>query len=177
MRPHCGQKSNPSAVALAAWPTDVGDLLGNFRTSKTHQTLEYLRIPEEVIGMVPEEDPAARGKGGGKGDGRTTGGDVVARVVARVTARARARVGAAATDAAVVAPADEAKRIESAPPPSCHRRGHDARAPILPERPPRLYSIHQKQSFTRAYTCTATRVASVRGSLLFTLLLFARLSC
>ena len=36
--------------------------------------VKYLRIPEEVIGMVPEEDPAARGKGGGKGDGRGRGG-------------------------------------------------------------------------------------------------------
>ena len=37
--------------------------------------VKYLRIPEEVIGMVPEEDPSARGKGGGgRGDGRGRGG-------------------------------------------------------------------------------------------------------
>ena len=42
--------------------------------------IKYLRIPEEVIGMVPEEDPSAGkgpggrggfgGRGGGRGDGR-----------------------------------------------------------------------------------------------------------
>ena len=41
--------------------------------------IKYLRIPEEVIGMVPQEDPSAKGgggrggfggRGGGRGDGR-----------------------------------------------------------------------------------------------------------
>ena len=37
--------------------------------------IKYLRIPEEVIGMVPEEDLSAKpGKGGGKGEGRGRGG-------------------------------------------------------------------------------------------------------
>ena len=37
--------------------------------------VKYLRIPEEVINLVPEEDFSARGgKGGGKGDGRGKGG-------------------------------------------------------------------------------------------------------
>ena len=41
--------------------------------------IKYLRIPEEVIAMVPEEDPAAKGggfggRGGGRGDGRGRGG-------------------------------------------------------------------------------------------------------
>ncbi|EOD19002.1 hypothetical protein EMIHUDRAFT_59131, partial [Emiliania huxleyi CCMP1516] len=40
--------------------------------------IKYLRIPEEVIDMVPEEDLSMAGKGkggkGGKGDGRGRGG-------------------------------------------------------------------------------------------------------
>ena len=35
--------------------------------------VKYLRIPEEIIGMVPEEDPSAKG-GGGKGGGGGRGG-------------------------------------------------------------------------------------------------------
>ena len=41
--------------------------------------IKYLRIPEDIIGMVPEEDLSAKGggfggKGGGRGDGRGKGG-------------------------------------------------------------------------------------------------------
>eukprot|EP00308_Calcidiscus_leptoporus_P003971 CAMPEP_0119376154 /NCGR_PEP_ID=MMETSP1334-20130426/39204_1 /TAXON_ID=127549 /ORGANISM="Calcidiscus leptoporus, Strain RCC1130" /LENGTH=112 /DNA_ID=CAMNT_0007394657 /DNA_START=123 /DNA_END=457 /DNA_ORIENTATION=- len=37
--------------------------------------IKYLRIPEEVIDMVPEEDLSKTKSAGGKGDGRGRGGN------------------------------------------------------------------------------------------------------
>ena len=37
--------------------------------------IKYLRIPEEVIDMVPEEDVRSMGGRGGRGDGRGRGGN------------------------------------------------------------------------------------------------------